>query len=218
MLTLQAVPVERDRLEILCLGAHPDDIEIGCGGTIRKICQERAGIVVHWVVLGATGNRGDEAREGALRFRSGALGGELLIEGFRDGFFPFEGAEIKEFFESMKSRFSPDIIFTHFRDDRHQDHRVVSDLTWNTWRDHLIFEYEVPKWDGDLGIPNAFSPLSSSIARYKAETILEVFTSQGEKHWFTGDTFLGLMRLRGLECRASEGFAEGFHARKVVTF
>jgi len=218
MLALHAALAGRDGLEILCLGAHPDDIEIGCGGTIRKLCQDRADMVVHWVVLGASGDRGEEARDGALRFRSGAKGGELLMEGFRDGFFPFEGVRIKEFFESLKTRFSPDVIFTHSRDDRHQDHRLVSDLTWNTWRDHLVFEYEIPKWDGDLGRPNAFSPLSSSIARYKAETILEAFPSQVERHWFTADTFLGLMRLRGMECRAPEGFAEGFIARKILTF
>ena len=203
-------------LEVLCLGAHPDDIEIGCGGTILKICREYPEAVVHWIVVGAQGARADEARMGASQFRAMSAGGELAIMDFRDGFFPSEWSAIKECFEDLKARISPNLIFTHYRFDRHQDHRVVSDLTWNTWRDHTILEYEIPKWDGDLGIPNGFVPLSREMAERKTEEILSVFTSQKDKPWFTAETFLGLMRLRGNECRAEEGFAEAFHARKMV--
>jgi LmbE family N-acetylglucosaminyl deacetylase len=201
--------------EVLCLGAHPDDIEIGCGGTILRICQEYPGVVLHWIVLGAHGPRAEEASRGAERFRALSAGGQLTVMGFRDGFFPFEGAAIKEFFENLKRELSPDLIFTHCRSDRHQDHRLVSDLTWNTWRDHTILEYEVPKWDGDLGVPNGFVPLTRAVADRKAEEILSTFPSQRGKPWFTADTFLGLMRLRGNECRAEEGFAEAFYVRKL---
>ena len=203
---------------LLCLGAHPDDIEIGCGGTVLRICREHPGTTVHWVVLGAHGPREEEALAGARRFRNEAAAGETMVKGFRDGFFPYAGAELKELFEGLKGLGSPDLVFTHHRFDRHQDHRVVSDLTWNTWRDHVILEYEVPKWDGDLGVPNAFVPLSRAGAEEKAEAIVATFPSQGSKPWFTADTFLGLMRLRGNECRAPDGFAEAFHARKLVLF
>jgi len=203
-------------LEVLCLGAHSDDIEIGCGGTVLRICQEYPGTMVHWVVLSAHGPRAEEARAGAERFGAMASGGKVIIKEFRDGFFPFEGGAVKEFFEEIKICFSPDLIFTHHRSDRHQDHRLVSDLTWNTWRDHAILEYEIPKWDGDMGAPNGFVPLAREIAERKTEAILSSFPSQKGKPWFTADTFLGLMRLRGNECRAEEGFAEAFFARKLV--
>jgi LmbE family N-acetylglucosaminyl deacetylase len=202
--------------QVLCLGAHPDDIEIGCGGTVLRICQEHPGTSVHWVVLGAHDARAEEAWRGAERFRASAAGGEVLVMSFRDGFFPFEGAAIKELFEDLKARVSPDLILTHSRFDRHQDHRLVSDLTWNTWRDHTILEYEVPKWDGDMGAPNGFVPLSRALAETKVDEILATFVSQQGKAWFSGDTFLGLMRLRGNECRAQEGFAEAFYARKLA--
>ena len=217
-LTMALNSDRQEGLEVLCLGAHPDDIEIGCAGTVLRVCQEYPGTVVHWVVLSAQGPRAEEARAGAGRFRSMASGGEVIIKDFRDGYFPFEGASVKEFFEEMKIGFSPDLIFTHHRSDRHQDHRVVSDLTWNTWRDHTILEYEIPKWDGDLGAPNAFVPLTRSMAEGKVEDILSVFETQRGKDWFTADTFLGLMRLRGNECRAPERFAEAFYSRKLVLF
>ena len=203
-------------LTLLCLGAHPDDIEIGCGGSLLKISQEHPGAVIHWVVLGAHGARAEEARMGAQLFRGISPGGELIVKDFRDGFFPAEWSSLKEFFETLKERFSPSLIFTHCRADRHQDHRIVSDLTWNTWRHHTILEYEVPKWDGDLGVPNGFIPLTRDEAESKTEKILSTFVSQRGKPWFTADTFLGLMRLRGNECRAGEGFAEAFHARKLI--
>jgi LmbE family N-acetylglucosaminyl deacetylase len=210
------LPFRQKDPELLCIGAHPDDIEIGCGGTILRICEEYPEVKVHWVVLGADGPRADEAKAGSESFRLNAGGGSLFIKGFRDGFFPFQGGPIKEFFEGLKTRVSPDVIFTHSRSDRHQDHRLVSDLTWNTWRDHTILEYEVPKWDGDLGRPNAFASLSEAVAQRKTELILRVFQSQAGKHWFSAETFMGLMRLRGNECRAGEGYAEAFHARKLL--
>lgn len=205
-----------DGLQVLCLGAHPDDIEIGCGGTIRRICRENPSAFIHWVVLSCHGVRSDEARVGADRFREGSAGGDLEMGTFRDGFFPSRGEAIKEFFEALKARINPDVIFTHFREDRHQDHRLVSDLTWNTWRDHLILEYEVPKWDGDLGAPNAFVPLTEAYAEEKIAGILEAFPSQRGKHWFGPETFRGLLRLRGNECRSPTGHAEAFYARKVI--
>jgi LmbE family N-acetylglucosaminyl deacetylase len=205
-------------ITLLCLGAHPDDIEIGCGGTVLRICREHPGTTVHWVVLGAHGPREEEALAGAQRFKAQAAGGETMVKALRDGFFPYVGAELKEYFEELKALGTPDLVFTHHRSDRHQDHRVVSDLTWNTWRDHVILEYEVPKWDGDLGVPNAFVPLSRAGAEEKAQAILATFSSQRGRPWFTADTFLGLMRLRGNECRAPDGFAEAFHARKLLLF
>jgi hypothetical protein len=172
--------------------------------------------VVHWVVLGAHGPRAEEASRGAERFRAMAAGGEVTVMGFRDGFFPFEGAAIKEFFEDLKEELSPDLIFTHCPPDRHQDHRLVSDLTWNTWRDHTILEYEVPKWDGDLGCPTASSPSPGLGPRGRWRRSYPPLSQRG-KPWFTADTFLGLMRLRGNECRAEEGFAEAFYARKLAS-
>jgi LmbE family N-acetylglucosaminyl deacetylase len=139
----------------------------------------------------------------------------VIIRSFRDGFFPYVG-EVKEFFETLKARVSPDLVFTHYRHDRHQDHRVVSDLTWNTYRDHLILEYEIPKYDGDLGTPNLFVPSTLSVARRKVRYLRTAFATQRDRHWFTDDTFLGLMRLRGLESRAPGGYAEAFYARKAV--
>jgi LmbE family N-acetylglucosaminyl deacetylase len=138
------------------------------------------------------------------------------VHAFRDGYFPAQFAEIKEAFEDVARDFRPDVVFTHTRDDRHQDHRVISDLTWNTFRNHLILEYEIPKWDGDLGRPNFYVPVSRAAARRKTRALLSVFGTQRSKDWFTEETFLGLMRLRGMECRAAGGHAEAFHARKVT--
>jgi LmbE family N-acetylglucosaminyl deacetylase len=168
---------------------------------------------VWWVVFSAKGKRRQEAQLGAQRFLGKAGQSKVTIKSFRESFFPNEYARMKEFFETLKA-FAPDAIFTHYRDDRHQDHRVVSDLTWNTFRNHLILEYEIPKYDGDLGQPNVFVPLEAETARRKAKTLCEVFKSQGSRHWFSEDTFLSLMRLRGIECASQ--FAEGFHCRKLV--
>ncbi len=199
---------------LLCLGAHSDDIEIGCGATIRKLTRERPGLDVWWVVFTAEGQRQAEAKNSARAFLRDAGKSQVIIKQFRNGYFPFEGARIKDFFELLKSRVKPDLVFTHFRNDRHQDHRLVSDLTWNTFRDHLILEYEIPKYDGDLASPNLFVQFSEELAKEKADTLCRYFRTQRNKHWFDDDTFLGLMRLRGMECCAE--YAEAFYVRKLT--
>jgi LmbE family N-acetylglucosaminyl deacetylase len=200
---------------ILCLGAHSDDIEIGCGGTILKLLEEIPETELRWIVLGATGQRIHEAVASANLFLASARKKEIVVKGFKDGFFPYVGAEIKEFFEELKHEYAPDLILTHYRNDLHQDHRVVSELTWNTFRDHLILEYEIVKYDGDIGAPNFFVPLSDPLCRRKIANILQCFGSQRDKHWFTQDTFLAMLRLRGLECNAPEKYAEAFYCRKA---
>jgi LmbE family N-acetylglucosaminyl deacetylase len=197
------------RLRVLAIGSHADDIEIGCGGTLLRLARESE-LDLHWVVLSATGERADEARASAEAF-----GAEPDVQGFRDAFFRY-GPEVKEFFEELKGRFEPDLVLTHHGADRHQDHRLVSELTWNTFRDHLILEYEIPKYDGDLGAPNVFFELGEEAARRKVELLLESFPSQRGKRWFTEDLFLGLMRIRGMECNSPSGLAEAFYARKLA--
>jgi LmbE family N-acetylglucosaminyl deacetylase len=216
MLSVRLGPRAGKRLDILCLGAHSDDIEIGCGATVLGMLAEHPRAVFHWVVLSSEGQRGAEARRSAARLLGRGSGANVIVKAFRSGYFPFEGAEIKDFFESLKRDLSPDLVFTHHREDRHQDHRMVSDLTWSTFRDHLVLEYEVPKYDGDLGTPNLFVPVDGRFARRKAHVILSSFTSQQDKHWFAEDVFLGLMRLRGVECASPTGYAEAFYARKTV--
>ncbi|NNG16472.1 MAG: PIG-L family deacetylase [Gemmatimonadales bacterium] len=201
---------------ILCLGAHSDDIEIGCGGTILRLLSAYAPVRVVWVVFSAEGVREREARSSAARFLAEADTHHVVINTFRDGFFPFEGAKIKDVFEEVVRNVEPDVIFTHSRDDRHQDHRLISDLTWQTFRDHLILEYEVPKYDGDLGRPNCYVPLSASHCKGKIAHLMDIFGSQRGKGWFTEETFRGLMRLRGIECASASGWAEAFTARKLV--
>jgi LmbE family N-acetylglucosaminyl deacetylase len=195
-------------LRVLAIGSHADDIEIGCGGTLLRLQREVPELELHWVVLSAAGNRADEAQASAAAF-----GAEVDVQGFRDAFFRY-GPDVKEHFEGLKA-LEPDVVFTHHDADRHQDHRLVAELTWNTFRDHLILEYEIPKYDGDLGTPNVFFDLDEELARRKVELLLESFPSQGEKRWFTEDLFLSLMRLRGMECNSPSGLAEAFHARKL---
>lgn len=203
------------RLQVLCLGSHSDDLEIGCGGTLLKLIAGRGNVDVRWVVFSAAEQRAVEARAGAAKFLQGAEH-QIELQAFRDGFFPYLGFDVKQFFEELKQRCSPDLIFTHYRDDRHQDHRLISDLTWNTFRQHLILEYEIPKYDGDLGSPNVFVHLDDATSRRKAQSIVEVFQTQHNRHWFTEDTFLSLMRLRGIESGAPGGYAEAFYCRKTV--
>lgn len=200
--------------EILCLGAHSDDIEIGCGGTVLELIAAHPGVRVTWVVFSGNPRREREARRAAARFLRGARAPRVVVRRQRDGFFPTELTEIKEFFEELKRTCAPDIVFTHFRHDRHQDHRTISDLTWNTFRDHLVLEYEIPKWDGDLGAPNLFVPVSRPMARRKVDAICSIFESQVGQHWFTPDLFYGLMRVRGIECCAE--YAEAFYSRKAA--
>jgi LmbE family N-acetylglucosaminyl deacetylase len=201
--------------KVLCLGAHSDDIEIGCGGLLLRLMRAHK-VEVDWVVFSAGGQREREARQSAKLFLKHAADARVAMERFRDGFFPYQGAEVKEVFERLKSQTAPDLILTHYRDDRHQDHRVLSDLAWNTFRDHWILEYEIPKFDGDLGTPNTFVPLDAATCRRKVSYLEKAFGSQRDKHWFTGETFMGLMRLRGMECRAPGGYAEAFYTRKTV--
>jgi LmbE family N-acetylglucosaminyl deacetylase len=203
-------------LQILCLGAHADDIEIGCGGTILRLAAQYPGCVLHWVVFSAIGVREAEAQRAAALFTSStALEGPLL-KTFPDGFMPFVGAEVKAVFEELKQVVSPDVIFTHNRRDAHQDHRLIAELTWNTFRDHWILEYEIPKYDGDLGQPSVFVPLQPEVAQQKVRSIMEAFPSQHSKHWFVEETFFAIMRLRGMECHALSGYAEAFYCRKLV--
>lgn len=199
---------------ILFLGAHSDDIEIGCGGTILRLAQQYPNCTFHWVVFSANGVRRQEAARAAALFAASHLQ-EPMLKTFRDGFLPFEGIHVKEAFEELKV-VSPDLIFTHAREDAHQDHRLISDLTWNTFRNHMILEYEIPKYDGDLGKPNVFVPLAPEQYKTKVEYLMEAFESQRKKHWFQKEPFLGLMRLRGMECNAPSGYAEAFHGRKLV--
>lgn len=215
MLKLDLPRKETDPFVILCLGAHSDDIEIGCGGTLLQFKKVLPRLKFHWVVFSASGARGDEAAKCAELFTAGCEK-EVVFKDYRDGFLPYSGGEVKGFFEEMKGRVNPDLIFTHWQGDAHQDHRLVSELTWNTFRDHLILEYEIPKYDGDMGRPNVFVPLEAPLYENKVGYLLEVFKSQRAKAWFDGGTFLGLMRIRGMESNSPSGYAEAFHARKIV--
>jgi LmbE family N-acetylglucosaminyl deacetylase len=202
--------------QVLCLGAHSDDIEIGCGGTILRLAAQYPGCVFHWVVFSTTGIREAEAQRAATMFVGPTQLMRPLLKTFQDGFMPFVGAEVKAVFEELKQQISPDIIFTHYRMDAHQDHRVISELTWNTFRNHLVLEYEIPKYDGDLGQPNVFVPLDSEVCEKKVENVMEAFQSQRCKKWFQRETFFSLMRLRGMECNAPSGYAEAFYGRKLI--
>jgi LmbE family N-acetylglucosaminyl deacetylase len=216
MITLSLDAGAREGLRVLCLGAHSDDVEIGCGGTILSLLRQRQDVEVHWTVFSAAGGRAEEARASAADFLQGAARTEVEVLGFRDGFFPYQGAEIKEYFESLKARFSPDIVFTHRGGDRHQDHRLLAELVWNTFRSHMVLEYEIPKYDADLAQPNVFVPIDADGRGRKVELLMEHFGSQRSKGWFSPETFDGLMRLRGVECASPTGYAEAFHARKLT--
>jgi LmbE family N-acetylglucosaminyl deacetylase len=208
MLTLQ-FPFQKDRpLNILCLGAHSDDIEIGCGGTMLRLLSEHQNMGVDWVVFSSAKDRAGEAQRSADLFLAGAGRKNVVLKNFRDGFFPYSGGEIKEYFEAIKKDLNPDVIFTHFRHDLHQDHRLICELTWNTFRNHLILEYEVIKYDGDLGSPNVFIPLDRATCRKKIEIISECFKTQGNRSWFNEEVFFSLMRIRGVECNAPDQYAE----------
>jgi LmbE family N-acetylglucosaminyl deacetylase len=200
---------------VLCLGAHSDDIEIGCGGTILRLLEGCPSVAVHWIVFSANRQRRGEAVRSAEFFLKHAKSRHIEVRSFRDGFFPYQGARIKGYFEQIKKRVSPDVIFTHYRQDLHQDHRLLNELTWNTFRDHAILEYEIPKYDGDLGTPNVFVPLAEATCREKAELLERAFKTQRAKHWFTESTFFALMRLRGVEANSPTRFAEAFHGRKI---
>jgi LmbE family N-acetylglucosaminyl deacetylase len=198
------------------LGAHCDDIEIGCGGTLLRLLNENSRLEFYWMVFSSTPQRKREAKESARLFLKKAAASRVVIKSFRDGYFPFLGGRIKDSFELLKKSFVPDLIFTHFRDDRHQDHRLICDLTWNTFRNHLILEYEIPKYDGDCSAPNLFVSLPESLCKQKIGYILQCFKSQKGKQWFTEDTFRATLRLRGIESNAQGNNAEGFCCRKLA--
>jgi len=202
-------------LKILCLGAHCDDIEIGCGGTILKLIQQYDIEEIHWVVFCSNTTRKKEAEESASQFLEGVKS-KVIVHNFKDGYTPAQWSEIKDEFETLKKIISPDVIFTHTRDDRHQDHRTIHNFTWNTFRNHMILEYEIPKYDGDLGRPNLFVPLDEKITNRKIEITKSSFKSQAEKQWFDDELFKGLMRIRGMESVSEFGLAEAFLVRKII--
>ena len=205
-----------DVRSILCLGCHADDIEIGCGGALLKMLAANPELRVTWVVLSAEGSRRDEAIASAERFLAGAKHKEIIVEGFRDTLFPFDGETIKAFFARLSAGLRPDLIFTHRREDLHQDHRTVAEFTWCAFRNHWILEYEIPKYEGDLGHPNLFFTLEESLAARKIENLWTAFPTQRQKPWFSRDTFWSLLRIRGLECQSPTRLAEGFYCRKMV--
>lgn len=215
MIGLQLPTDSAQPLSILSLGAHSDDIEIGCGGTLLQLKSVFRNLKLHWVVFSAAGMRGKEA-ETAANLIAGGCAKKIWLKEYRDGFLPYDGANVKEEFERLKTEVNPDVIFTHWHGDAHQDHRLVSELTWNTFRNHLILEYEVPKYDGDLGRPNLFVPLTESVCREKIDHLFAAFGSQCSKPWFDRETFWGLMRIRGMESNSGSGYAEAFHVRKMV--
>lgn len=200
----------------LFLGAHCDDIEIGCGGAVLELLKAYPQAKVHWVVLSSGATRAREARRAAAALLRRAVDPVVVVKDFRGSYFPSEAVAIKEYFEELKRGVAPDVVFTHQREDLHQDHRIVGELTWNTWRNHLILEYEIAKYDGGLGSPCVFVPLPKATVKRKVDLLMKVFASQHDKQWFTPSTFEALMRLRGIECNAPDGYAEAFYCRKLV--
>ena len=205
-----------DRLSVLCLGAHSDDIEIGAGGTLLSMQERGLRLDVHWCVLSGGAEREREARASAADFLSAAQSAQIEVMSFKDSFFPEQGDAIKSWFEALRERVDPDLILTHRKGDAHQDHQQVCRLTWNTFRDHCILEYEIPKWDGDIGQPNLYVPISAGALKRKIDLLVTHFGTQRSKQWFDSETFLGLARLRGMECRAPERYAEAFVGRKLT--
>lgn len=211
------LPLEAQRpLKLLCLGAHADDIEIGCGGTVLRLAAEVPELAVRWIAFSGDDARAAEARNSAASFLQGVRESRVEVLKFRDGYFPFEGAAIKDSFEALKRDFEPSLILTHWQGDAHQDHRLIAELTHNTFRNHLVLEYEIPKYDADLGNPNFFVPLTRDEVQDKVAKLREHFPSQHGRGWFTDETFLALARIRGIGCRAPDGLAEAFYARKIV--
>jgi LmbE family N-acetylglucosaminyl deacetylase len=203
-------------LTLLCIGAHCDDLEIGAGGTILRMLAERPGSTVRWVVFSSNVERAGEARRSAAEMLTGASQAQVEVHEFRESFFPHQASAIKEQFERLKASIKPDVVLTHRPADLHQDHRTLGELTWNTFRDHVVLEYEIPKYEGDLGQPHLFVPLSKAVAQRKIELIVKHFPSQAGRRWFKAENFEAILRLRGIECNAPDGFAEAFHARKIV--
>lgn len=215
MMSLSLAKKSSEPLTVLCLGAHSDDIEIGCGGTLLKLKALHGKLRFHWVVFSATATRGSEAGK-ASDLITGGCEKKILLKEYRDGYLPYDGGAVKDEFEQMKAEVDPDVIFTHWQGDAHQDHRLIAELTWNTFRNHLILEYEIPKYDGDLGRPNVYVPLEKTVCQKKVDHLFAAFASQSAKAWFDRETFLGLMRIRGMESNSPSGYAEAFYCRKIV--
>ena len=203
-------------MSVLCLGAHSDDIEIGAGATLLSMQERGVRLDVQWCVLSGGGERESEARASAADFLAGAESAQIEVMSFKDSFFPEQGDAIKSWFAALRDRVNPDLVLTHRRGDAHQDHRQVCRLTWNTFRDHTILEYEIPKWDGDMGQPNLYMPISAKVLKRKVDLLITHFGSQRSKQWFDAETFFGLARLRGMECRAPERYAESFFGHKLA--
>lgn len=216
MFHLQFDRISTEPCTILCLGAHSDDIEIGCGGTILRLLKCYPNAEVWWVVLTASGARRREARMSAKAFLEGCKKRRVVLKSFRESFLPYRGEPVKKFFEELKRRCDPDVVFTHYRQDLHQDHRVISEFTWNTFRRHLILEYEIPKYDGDLGVPNTFVSLDAATCREKVDYLFRHFVTQRNKQWFSEDLFFSLLRIRGVEANSPTKYAEAFYCRKLV--
>lgn len=214
MLDLLLPPSADGPAHVLCLGAHCDDIEIGCGATLLEWTRSRP-LRITWAVLSSGGERGEETRRAARRLLAGAASAEVEVFDHRDGFLPYHGAAVKDEFEALKSRLRPDLVLTHYRHDLHQDHRLVSELTYNTFRRHLVLEYEIPKIDGDLGNPNLYVEVSRESAAEKIDTLLQCYATQRPKDWFDEELFLALLRLRGMEAQSASGLAEAFHLRRA---
>jgi len=206
---------QRQPLRILCLGAHCDDIDIGCGGALLALTRNYKVASVAWVAVASTPERERELRKSASRFLRAAQERQVIAWTFRDAFFPAQFHDIKESFETLKE-FKPDVVFTHQRSEWHQDHRLVNELTWNTFRSHLILEYEIPKYEGGLTTPNVYVPLTAADVERKIKILLDSYPSQRRKAWFTADTFRALARLRGVESGGPTGWAEGFHVSKLL--
>lgn len=216
MITLNPNRHSHGPLTVLCLGAHADDIEIGCGGTLLKLTEQNRDVTVYWIVFSGTPPRVREARGSARVFLQSACAKKVIIKNFRDSYFPFMGERIKKFVQQLSHEVSPDLIFTHHRKDLHQDHRLLAELTWNAFRNHLILEYEIPKYDGDMGAPNAYVHLGKDVAERKVRHICDQFKTQKSKQWFGADTFLSLLRLRGLESNSPSKYAEAFYSQKML--
>lgn len=205
-----------DPLSVLCLGAHCDDIEIGCAGTIMTLQNRFPSAKFRWVVFSGEDGRSLESRNAAEAIHGAAGNATIEVLELRGSYFPWAGAEIKDHFERIKAELNPDLVLTHFLQDRHQDHRAIAEATWQTFRNHLVLEYEIPKYEGDLGHPNVLVPIQPEIAKRKVDILMSCFPSQRHRTWFTPDLFLAHMRLRGVECHSPSGYAEAFHARKIV--
>src|SRR5262249_32160627 len=215
---MRALRFADDVERVLCVGAHSDDLEIGCAGTILRLTEREPPPEITWVVFSGPGLRGHEAQESARTLLAHAKSVDIRVEAFRDGFFPSQSASIKEYFEALKHQVAPDLVLTHYRHDLHQDHRLISELTWNTFRDHIILEYEVPKYDGDFGTPNVYVPLDEEHCQKKVDLLLTLSASQRDRRWFSADLFRAILRVRGMEANALDGYAEAFYGRKVVLF